>query len=76
MKLKVHDDGKGKSQSFRVWCDVYPEIADGYGSTPEEARSSYLQNVQEYVSSLNSFSARIQDCEFVRVNYRGIPLGE
>ena len=50
MKLKIYNDGKGKSQSFEAFTDVFD--CRGYGETEEEAIAEYKRLLSEHVNKL------------------------
>lgn len=60
IQLKVHNDGKKKSQSYEVWCDDV--ICDkGYGASEREAMEEYKNNLDSLLVNVsNAYSDLIQ----------------
>jgi hypothetical protein len=50
--IKIHNDGKGKSESFEAYSDY--DVLPGFGQTEEEAVDNYEKNVKDYISVLQS----------------------
>lgn len=57
--IKIHDDGKGRCQSFEAYTDVFP--TKGYGETEEEAVEEYKTLLDAHTTKLGAinFSNRL-----------------
>lgn len=53
INITVHNDGKGRDQSFEARCRIL-DIEDGYGSTQEEAIDELKENVNKKLNQLKS----------------------
>jgi len=51
--LKIHDDGKSKSQSFEAHVD-FDFIPYGYGRDEKEAIESFNKNLEAHIDGVNS----------------------
>lgn len=68
--VKVHNDGKGKHNSFEAWSDLCH--GHGYGQTEAEAIEEYKAIVAKKIEELQGldFSTTIP------VDWRGDPIGQ
>lgn len=72
--IKVHNDGKEKYQSFKAWCDEYPEIEAGYGETFEKACDEYYENAEKYMLEAIRINNDIKSCRRILTDYKGDPI--
>jgi hypothetical protein len=52
--FKCNNNGKKKSNSFKVWDDneLLSQVQPGVGSSEEEALSDYMDNLKEHIGDL------------------------
>lgn len=56
LKLKIHNDGKNKHQSFEVSLDDSESTAYliGYGENVEEGKEQLKKQIEKYIQELQS----------------------
>lgn len=69
MKVLVHNDGKGKYQSFSAWAENV-DANIGYGATKEEA----IEDLKNNVLQLSEQLKKINFEDIIMVDYFGRAL--
>lgn len=74
MIIKIHNDGKGKHQSFEAWIEDF-DIERGYGETESQAISEYHKNVIEASNKLTDLlSLPWSGFKREKVDWKGEPI--
>lgn len=62
MKILVHNDGKGKWQSFRAqYSPTFSALIEpGYGKTEDEAVEELKANYKKHLAELNSLESVVE----------------
>lgn len=75
MTIKIHNDGKGRHQSFEAYitdtigCN-YVQIA-GYGASEQDAINDLTLAIKTYVEGVNTLVNDYMDANKVYVDYNG-----
>ena len=81
--IHIHNDGKGKSQSFEATIGDIDEFGNkllggdnvvGYGATPEEAIEELKQAVQKHINTLTAQLSAVDYSQTLPVDWAGKPL--
>ncbi len=72
LEVKVHNDGKGKYQSYEAWVNGV-DCNKGYGSTEQEAIDDYFKEIKKEILRLTKIKADILvgDIKIVNVDCLG-----
>ncbi len=81
--IHIHNDGKGKRQSFEASIGDKDEFGNkllagegvtGYGATQEEAIAELKTNVQNYLDSIAVKLAAVDYTQTIPTDWQGKPL--
>lgn len=72
LKLKIHNDGKEKYQSYEAWLEGI-DCSRGYGATMAEAINEYTKELMKYNLYISNIVREIhlQEYEIEEVDYQG-----
>ena len=73
--IKIHNDGKGRCQSFEAWIEGI-DVDRGYGASAPEAIECYRKNLSKLKSHIVSAWTDLGGGEFdtVNVDWAGNPV--
>lgn len=73
MRIKIHNDGKEKWQSWEVYVNE-PLYMVGYGRNENEAFEEFQKEVDQMLAVINDLKRSLPDAEKVYVNGLGEPV--
>jgi len=65
IKIKLHNDGKGKHQSFEAYLSDINEHIGGYGATQKEALVAMMSNLEIYIEKLQAIETVFTGGEYM-----------
>lgn len=71
----VHDDGKQKYESVKIYSSEFLEVHPGYGLWDDEALQDFRENINHRIDELIAYRDSLDDkLTKVYVDYKGDPI--